>query len=60
MWLSIWWSMHKADVGAKNYVSTALIDGLFDSLIGLRLFGTAVVNVEGLHRVNVCLSEGSH
>ena len=34
---------HKADVNANNYVITALIDGLFDSLIVLTMCDAAVV-----------------
>ena len=49
-----WWTEHKADVHAKDaFVSTALM--LFDSFIGLRLFGTAVVSAEALHRAIVGL-----
>ena len=43
---------HNADVNAKNDVITALIDGLFDSLIVLMLCDAAVVSAGWQHRAN--------
>ena len=51
---------HKADVNAKDNVITALIEGLFDSLIVLMFCDAAVVSAGWQHRANEGLKEGSH